>query len=471
MDRLELHRVSHLVASTLILLLSAAWPRVASAQQITLDDLECVPLDAHGDGESNHALVTASVTGAEAGSEVRLYFRRLDPDVEDFYYTVMHSSGDGGFWGVLPDPEVHWLELADPSEWMNHDAGDPWRSAVGSTEPRDWLTAGTPADLASWLEDQANEPVEYFAALYTAAGSRLAMSEMKIAPVRSDCVTLLDDKQRGESENQTIGETASWQNNMPLWHWECDHLVSRINYAGVKEPDAVCRACVIAAGCPWWRIFGCGGDTEDEDDEDELPAYPWPPPKASDVLVLSSVNPDVLPEPGQSTLGDLFDRFERALHDAGFDRMAVYKVPGGFAVATRVERIDEKGTPLRDRWVFEEDPGMRQMLADFFFPDTGYFRVLVFTASTRNEKAMSGQKPSRSEAVRWLEQGAPDLPPGRARKRFTEKHVVSVYVYDFEQAGSLHAELRSPGSGSPRARVHLELAGLSNLAGEPGARQ
>ncbi len=229
------------------------------AQTVSVDDLECVPLQPHanegdqnqGQAENNHALVTASVTGDNAGSEVRLYFRRLNPDVEDFYYTVMRTSGNGSYWGVLPDPEDHTLEMTDPNEWTDHEAGDPDRSRIGSQVERDWLTSGSSSDLAAWLADQTSEPVEYYAALYNAAGNEQATSELKIASVREDCRAVLDDKQLGESENQTIGETAQWQNNQALYHWECDHLVSRINYSGVKEADSVCRACVVAV-IPFW---------------------------------------------------------------------------------------------------------------------------------------------------------------------------------------------------------------------------
>ncbi len=229
-----------------------------AAQTVSVDDLECVPLQPHADKgdknqgqvESNHALVTASVTGASLGDEVRLYFRRLNPDVDDFYYTVMQGSGGGGYWGVLPDPEDHEIGMTDPGQWASHQAGDPDRSRVGGGIERTWLDDSS-GDLGTWLADQTSEPVEYYVAIHDASGTAKASSDLKIASVRNDCTAVLDDKQLGESENQTIGETAQWQNNEALYHWECDHLVSRINYSGVKEADSVCRACVVAV-IPFW---------------------------------------------------------------------------------------------------------------------------------------------------------------------------------------------------------------------------
>lgn len=235
----------------------------AAAQTVTVDDLACVPLQPHDDNK-NHALVTAEVEPDQAGHEVRLYFRRLDPEVEDFYYSVMQAEGNGDYWGVLPDPEDQALRRDDPAWWNAKEAADDRdpdgdldaavireRAQVGRQERRDWLEAMSEADLRLWLADQKSEPVEYFVAVYNPAGTRVAQSEMKIASVREDCRVQLTTEQIGEAHNQTIGETAAWQNNLALYHWECDHIVTRINYSGVKEEDAVCRACVVAT-IPFW---------------------------------------------------------------------------------------------------------------------------------------------------------------------------------------------------------------------------
>ena len=232
----------------LVVLSLAAVP--LAAQSVEVDDLTCVPLQPH-DNDKNHSLVTAAVNGASLDDQVRLYFRRLNGDVEDFYYTLMQSSASGKHWGVLPDPEDHELNETDPQWWRDHQPGDPERSRVGSQLQRDWLDVASDEDLTAWLTDQKSEPVEYYAALYDASGNRKAASKMKIASVREDCRMTLDAQQLGESQNQTIGETANWQNNQALFHWECDHLVSRINYSDVKQADAVCRACVVAA-IPFW---------------------------------------------------------------------------------------------------------------------------------------------------------------------------------------------------------------------------
>lgn len=246
----------------------------AGAQTVTVDDLACVPLQPHDAGK-NHALVTGQVQPEPAGAEVRLYFRRMHHEVEDFYYTVMQPAGNGNFWGVLPDPEDHEIvrqELADGQStstewadwWRAKDASDDRdpngdldtdvireRAQVGRRETRSWLAEISDADLQAFLADQKSEPVEYFAAVYSPAGDRLAASEMKMASVREDCRATLDTQQIGEASNQTIGETASWQQDLALFHWECDHIVTRIDITGVKNADSVCRACVVAV-VPFW---------------------------------------------------------------------------------------------------------------------------------------------------------------------------------------------------------------------------
>ncbi len=246
---------------TVAVLLLAAIPSVA--QTVTVDELDCVPLQPH-DNNKNHAVVTASVSPDPSNVEIRLYFRRMHKEVEDFHYSIMQPAGDGNYWGVLPDPEDHEVDRTDGAWWKAKDESqdrDPngdldtavirERAQVGRDERRDWIHEMSDEDLTAWLADQKSEPAEYFVAVYDAGGQRLARSDMKGASVREDCRATLDAKQIGEASNQTVGETAAWQHDLALFHWECDHLVTRIDYAGVKAADAVCRACVVAV-IPFW---------------------------------------------------------------------------------------------------------------------------------------------------------------------------------------------------------------------------
>ena len=259
----------------------------AQDHELTISDA-CIAIEPHpsaknGDDQDDprgqeHALVKAIVSPELPGSTLRLYWRRLDLLVEDFYYTFMFPEGGGSYWGVLPDPEDHKLvrqELNDGTQtdtefadfWKAKEASssDPLdrdpnnnldrdvieeRAALGSREKRTWMDGMSNDELEEFLGSLDNQPTEYYAALYDSSGELVAKSEMKVGPVRTQCTNpRLTAEQVGESYNQTIGETALWQSDKSVFHWECDHIVTRINPFGVKVADTLCRACLVA----WWR--------------------------------------------------------------------------------------------------------------------------------------------------------------------------------------------------------------------------
>lgn len=250
------------------LALGLAVSSYAQAPTASVDQAECLPIAENG-------LVTASVSDLPGGSEVRVYFRRLHEEVEDFYYVVAQPEGPNRYWAVLPEAEDEELE---PRRFNRDEDGNPdddwaewWREKVdqtdrdpndtlddeiieeraskGRTERRDWLEALDDAALQAWLETLENEPTEYFSAIYDAQGNRLARSDMKVVEVRESCEVELTEKQEGVSENLTVGETAEWERGEDIFHWLCDGVVTRIDVNGILRADERCRACVIA----WWQ--------------------------------------------------------------------------------------------------------------------------------------------------------------------------------------------------------------------------
>lgn len=256
----------------LMTILALFGSQLLSAQDVSvsLDQAECLPIGENG-------LVTATVENAPGGSSVRIYFRRLHEEVEDFYYVIARPSGGGRHWAVLPEAEDEELEERDLdgdfddddnpeegwAEWwrtkVTVDDRDPnddldqelieERAAQGRSEPREWLEALDDATLQEWLEGLENEPAEYFGTVYDDTGKRIARSDMKVVEVRDDCEVELTEQQEGESENLTIGETAEWERGERVFHWLCDGIVSRINPLDILRADDHCRACVIA----WWQ--------------------------------------------------------------------------------------------------------------------------------------------------------------------------------------------------------------------------
>ncbi len=249
-----------------------------AAQAVTdVTPAPCVPLDPF-ENDNNHAVVSATVEGASADSEVRLYYRRMHHVVEDFYYTVMLPDAGGNYWGVLPDPEnrepkvfslddgtdtetewADWWKAKESSLDRNPNGDlDPdeiaEKASVGASEARTWMSEMSNEELQAWLDELDNDPAEYFVAMYDRSGNRVAASDMFASIVETDgaaCMVDSSPQQLGEQANMTVGETAEWQRGMAPFEWECTGIVTRIDPAGIKRGDESCRACVVALMPVW----------------------------------------------------------------------------------------------------------------------------------------------------------------------------------------------------------------------------
>ncbi|MGZ8367258.1 MAG: hypothetical protein ACXWVK_00760, partial [Rhodoplanes sp.] len=104
-----------------------------------------------------------------------------------------------------------------------------------------------------------------------------------------------------------------------------------------------------------------------------------------------SFSPDVISGLAPAkTVGEVARRLERILRDADFDSFGYYRVPGGFALVTRIENLDgATGAPLEGlaRWA------MRQVYAGLSFSSifaisrtAGYYRVFVFALTNDPRK-------------------------------------------------------------------------------------
>jgi hypothetical protein len=166
------------------------------AQSVSVERASCLPVEDNG-------LVKASVTGEAPGQSVRLYFRWKNNGGGDkaFYWVAMEAEPGGRYWATPPKPE------------------------------------------------KRNTAVEYYGALVDAAGRVVARSATQVTPVTRDCRLQLSPKERGVAENLTIGETSPDQQGREVLAFLCDGVVTRINFAGLRRSDDVCRVCVVA----WWK--------------------------------------------------------------------------------------------------------------------------------------------------------------------------------------------------------------------------
>lgn len=181
-------KVRILIATGLLLASAAA----GRAQTVALEKTDCLPSEENG-------VVRATIPALTTGQSARLYFRWRDH--EDFYWVALEAEPGGRYWAIPPKPE------------------------------------------------RRNEHVEAYAAVVDPMNKVFARSESQMIKVRSDCKVQLSEKERGVAENLTVGETSAKQQGQKVLAFLCDGVVTRINHAGIRRSDEVCRACVIA----WWQ--------------------------------------------------------------------------------------------------------------------------------------------------------------------------------------------------------------------------
>ena len=258
----------------------AVAPAAAQQTSVTLGPLACLP-------QKGNAVLNATVSPEVAGASTRLYFRRMNVEVEDFYYIQMEPAGGGGYWSAFPVP----TESKFPKQKLDNysyegqkidNTGKPWaewwrakensqarnpnedldkdlireRATLGKAEKRVWMQNLDNPALQTWLDGLKTEAGEYFVAVVDGSGKLLGRSEMRSVEVKSDCKVNLTPQQEGFAKNLTIGETAAWQKNEEVFHWECTGITTRRDPQNVLRADDRCRACVIAA---WWPAGAAGG--------------------------------------------------------------------------------------------------------------------------------------------------------------------------------------------------------------------
>jgi hypothetical protein len=202
------------VQSAIVLTLTCA--AAAAAQSITLGPLACLPTGGNG-------VVTATVEPAPpADAQLRLYFRRMNAGVQDFYFTPMTKAADGNFWAVFPRPEGV------------------------DFDPKSIPSAASDPELASFLEKQATEPAEYYSSLVDASGNELARTPQQRVEVREDCAAPLTPDQNQTADNLTVGDTVASQEGALPFHWECEGIETRIDSES-NQSDA--GPCFVIAWC------------------------------------------------------------------------------------------------------------------------------------------------------------------------------------------------------------------------------
>ena len=203
------------------------------------------------------------------------------------------------------------------------------------------------------------------------------------------------------------------------------------------------------------------GVEEAEPKEEAVPEFPWPPPKASASDTISREL--LLGRPEHPLLRDAAAALDLAFRKTGYGERSYYNVPGGFAMASRIEQMNPDGTPKEpaDRWSLEVPP-MRKFsfsayLTALFRARPGYYRVIVFVV-TSHPFSQSSAKPTSDDVELWATSGLNALPEGIASRDYTSAHRCTALIYEFKRTGTQHAEFVDPSEIT--GQIHLEKSGL-----------
>ena len=165
------------------------------------------------------------------------------------------------------------------------------------------------------------------------------------------------------------------------------------------------------------------------------------------------------------SLESIASRLEVALRQAGYSDFSYFQTQSaapGFALVTRMERIDDDGRPRArvERFLPPGSPGQFDLGAYFkslFVEPKGYYRVVFFLVSAE-QADFSNSGMTASLANVYTSSGETQLPDEFQLFRFTERHKVDVLVYEFMQKGDDAVSIVPPVRLS--AQVHLDRSGI-----------
>jgi len=163
---------------------------------------------------------------------------------------------------------------------------------------------------------------------------------------------------------------------------------------------------------------------------------------------------------------DLDAKLSRALDSRGYVEKSYYAVPGGFAIGTRLEQIDDSGRPKTEpaRWASSPGPinpfSLGAYVRALFTAPKGRYRIIVFIV-TATPFGSSGKTVSADEAQKWLSAGLNKLPPSIGAQPYTPDVTTTALIYEFERVGdSTATPAHEVTQSSIPGQEHLVNAGI-----------
>lgn len=201
------------------------------------------------------------------------------------------------------------------------------------------------------------------------------------------------------------------------------------------------------------------------------PGHPAPPanklsPAAADMLKWPNwtqhitIPKHLVAPKGCETVGCVYSHITRALKRAEFSLYSVYRLSqGGFAVVTRMERIDDRGRPWRKdkgRWHLGVPPcpsgwGAGRCVASRI---PAWYRSFVITFSSKDFEA-NGENPTAEQIIALAKWGASHVDREMPADRPTPANARCVfYIYEFQRKSRSDPMVFTPLSAiSPKAHI------------------
>jgi hypothetical protein len=162
----------------------------------------------------------------------------------------------------------------------------------------------------------------------------------------------------------------------------------------------------------------------------------------------------------RDTVGQVADSIVAALEKSGYVERSFFRTKlDGVALVTRIERINDDGTPSAPRWPAWRDRdaafNLERFLRGLFYVDRGRYRVIVFILQDK-PFSQSTHGVTDAEARAWLRSGANILPREIAGRPYGENDCTAL-IYEFASDGKTVHTVDSPLTG----RQHLDQAGIT----------
>ena len=164
-------------------------------------------------------------------------------------------------------------------------------------------------------------------------------------------------------------------------------------------------------------------------------SFPWPVPRPT---TWKKLDPELFEKNGTiDTIGDLVNSINKALESAGYGDRSYYSVPGGLAIATRLEQIDDTGAskPPPDRFSLKysmQPFTPKEIIKQMILAPEGHWRSVVFIVTPKPLK-ISGEPLTEPQARELAREGTSKPDPSVVKKAYTKQIDVIALIYQFDK--------------------------------------